>query len=610
LSFLVAKRREAIGLVAAWVIATVEGAARLDATSLRALGRDENWDGWRLPLRGPRGGDLHLLLDPDFPYSLPRFALGRRTDLLRAPHIETKGRLCLAGDGGRADTLDPVAVVAYSYGEALALIDEDEAGGNRDDYAIDFDAYWRRDVTDPLTLRTWLTAERPSRLVSAWHGQGFYFIAENASDARTWLTNRYGADGTRTFNDAALIWLDRLPEPESYPGSTGEARGLIEAGSADGVAIFDRLMATMADRAAVVLIGRTATGDIVQAGLVAEDPNWANTGTKAPKPSVTRGFRPGRVPARILALRRPSRRLEVQRTDAWLGRMRAGEGVRLAAKRVAVLGCGSLGGGVAKLLLQSGVGRMILVDPDTFAWVNVGRHELGSDSAEQNKATALVERFRPMYPHARELRAEPTSWQALLRRNPEVFQDCDLILSLIGDWNAESALNDLQRSGMDEIRAPILYGWLEEQAGAAHALAIGPTGACLRCGFGPTGTIHVPATAWPRHASAGCGGPTSIYGAVDLAPAQSLVASLAIDLLLERASPAVRRAWLAPQPTLAHGGGRWHPGWVEHYGDPLQGGKLTATLWPRDVDCSCALPPATSASHHLGQVLASSSAAM
>ncbi len=594
MSFLATKRQQAVGLVAAWVAATVEGADRLNPALLRALGRDESWDGWRLPLRGARGGDLHLLLDPEFPYSLPRFALGRRTDLLRAPHVETKGRLCLAGDGGRADTLDPVAVVAYSFGEALALIAEDEAGANREDYAIDFDAYWRRDVTDPLPLRTCLHAERRSRLVSAWHGQAFYFIAENARDARTWLTNRYGVDETRAFKNAALIWLDRLPEPEMYPDNAGRARRLIEASSYRGLPVFDRLMATMADRAAVVFMGATATGDVVQAGLLVEGPDWASTGTKAPKPNVSRGFRPGNAPPSILALRRRSHRVEVQRTDAWLGRMRAGEGAQLAGKRVAVLGCGSLGGGVAKLLLQSGVGRMTLIDPDTFAWVNVGRHELGSDSTERNKATALVERFRPMYPHARELRAEPTSWQVLLRRDPKALHDCDLILSLIGDWNAESALNDLQRSGTDEVRAAILYGWLEEQAGAAHALAIGPTGACLRCGFGPTGTIHVPATTWPRHAPVGCGGPTSIYGAVDLAPAQSLIASLAIDLLLGRASPPIRRAWLAPQPTLAQGGGCWHPRWIEHYGDPLQGGKLTATPWPKDAACSCALLPVTS----------------
>jgi molybdopterin/thiamine biosynthesis adenylyltransferase len=608
LSFLAAKRQEAIGLVAAWVTATVEGADRLHPVALHALGRDDSWDGWRLPLRGGRGGDLHLLLDPEFPYSLPRFALGRRTDLLRAPHVEREGRLCLAGDGGRANTLDPIAVVSYSFGEALALIAENEAQGNREDYAIDFNAYWRRDVTDLLPLRTWLHAEQPSRLVSAWHGRAFYFIAENESDARTWLTNRYGSDETRTFKEAALIWLDRLPEPEMYPDNGSAARRLIEARSPDGLPVFDRLLANMAERAAVVLMGSTAPGEIVEAGLLVVDPGSASSGKEAPKLSVTRGFRPGRVPSSILALRRSSRRVEVQRTDAWLRRMRAGEGSRLASKRVAVLGCGSLGSGVAKLLLQSGLGRMRLVDPDTFTWVNVGRHELGSDSTERNKATALVEHFRRMYPHARELTAEPTSWQALLRRDPKAFQDCDLVLSLIGDWNAESALNDLQRSGTDEITAPILYGWLEEQAGAAHALAIGPTGACLRCGFGATGTIHVPATAWPRHAPVGCGGPTSIYGAVDLIPAQSLVASLAVDILLGRASPPVRRAWLAPQTTLAHGGGRWHPRWIENYGDPLQGGKLTATSWPKGVACSCALLPTFSTSQPADQALVFSSA--
>jgi hypothetical protein len=276
--------------------------------------------------------------------------------------------------------------------------------------------------------------------------------------------------------------------------------------------------------------------------------------------------------------------------------MRAGEGSRLAAKSVIILGCGSLGAGVAKLLLQSGIGHMTLVDPDTFAWVNVGRHELGSSNTNQNKATALVERFRPMYPHVRELRAEPISWQALFQRDAEIFEGCDIILSLMGDWNAECALNDLQRSETGAITSPILYGWLEERAGAAHALAIGLEGACLRCGFGPTGTIHTPATAWPEGAPVGCGAPSSIYGAVDVTPAQSLVGSLAIDLLLGRASPPVRRVWLAPKATLAEGGGRWHPRWIEQHGDPSQGGKLTATSWPKDTACECALSRTTSTS--------------
>jgi molybdopterin/thiamine biosynthesis adenylyltransferase len=593
LTFMELKRRQALNLVAAWVTTTVPGAGRLDPTALRAVGRDESWDGWRLPLSGASGGELFLMLDAEFPYSLPRFVLGGRVDLLRAPHVEAKGYLCLAGDSGRVDTLDPIAVLAHSYNEALSLVASDEAGENREDFVTDFDAYWRRDVISDLPVRTWLRTEPRSRIVAAWHGQRFYLIAESADDCRHWMTNRYGADEKRSFKEAAVIWLESLPEPDAYPDNARLARQLICDCSSDGLTVFDRLMATMTDRAVVILMGSTLTGEITQAALLVEDPNRASGAGAGPKQKATRGFRPGRVPPDILALRRPARRTPVERVDAWLSRMRGGQGETLTEKRVAVLGCGSLGAGVAKLLLQSGVGSMLLVDPDKFAWANVGRHELGVDSVGENKAMAVVERFKPMYPHVRELRAEGLTWQGLLRRQPDAFDGCDLVLSLIGAWNAESALNDLQRSGSGELAAPILYSWLEEQAGAAHALAIAPTGACLRCGFGPTGTIHVPATIWTAK-RATCGAPTSIYGAAELAPAQSLVAALAIDLLLARATAPLRRAWLAPLSVLAHGGGHWSPHWVERFGDPGPGGLLTATPWPEDHACPSSHQPATS----------------
>jgi hypothetical protein len=237
--------------------------------------------------------------------------------------------------------------------------------------------------------------------------------------------------------------------------------------------------------------------------------------------------------------------------------------------------------------LQSGLGQAVLVDPDGLGWENVSRHELGADSVGRKKASELVAKFKLMYPHAGELRAEPITWQALLRREPDVLREVDLVLSLTGDWNSDTALNDLQRSGTGQFTAPIIFGWLEQQAAAAHALGIGSSGACLRCGFGATGMIDVPATKWPRQTPGPCGGATSIYGAVELAPAQALVASLAIDLLLGRAAAPVRRAWLALASTLELGRGYWHPKWIEAYGNPSLGGHLTATPWLEGPNCPC-----------------------
>ena len=585
MTFLDVRRSEAISAVGQWVAETVANAARLNADQLREHGRDATSDGWRLPLRAGSGA-LDLLVDQDFPYSMPRFVVTGRSDLLRAPHVESGGRLCLTGDGGRASTRDPAAVVGYLYQEALSLVNDNTAGGNCDDFAIDFQAYWARDSHDQLPLQAWLAAEIRSRLITAWHAKNFYLLAETPEDAKHWLTNRYGPDRSRVFRQAAYIRLREIPPPELYPDTAAELRQLVKARSDDGLAIFDSLMQRMRKNAVVILAGNLGNGNTGMVGVVLTDAEPESRG-KDRKVAISKGFRPGRVPPEVLASRRKARRTQVRRVDAWTDRMRSGEGHALMGKRVVVLGCGSLGSGVARILLQSGVGRIVLVDPDNFDWVNLGRHELGAESVRSNKAVALAKRLVPMYPHVREILAEPYSWQASLRRKPELFQDCDLVLSLIGDWNVESGLNDLQRAGNGELPAPILYGWLEQEAGSAHALAIDSVGPCFRCGFGPTGTIHIPTTEWPKQGPPGCGGPTSIYGAADLAPAQAMVASLAIDLLLSRASAPVRRTWVAPFGSLAQAGGHWHQRWIDTYGDPSPGGRLTATPWPEDPACPC-----------------------
>lgn len=221
---------EALEQVGEWVRESVPGAHRLDVCALHSLGRGEGWDGWRLPLEGAASSALNLLIDADFPYSIPRFTLGDRPDLLKAPHVERKGALCLSGTDARADTLDPVAVVAFSYQEALSLVVEDEGGGNRDDFGVDFVAYWFRDGTLNFPFRSWLRREPKSRMVAAWHGKQFYFVAETVADCRGWMANRYGADDKRAFHDAAVIWIDSLPEPDAYPDNTAAVRRLVRSG--------------------------------------------------------------------------------------------------------------------------------------------------------------------------------------------------------------------------------------------------------------------------------------------------------------------------------------------------------------------------------------------
>lgn len=65
----------------------------------------------------------------------------------------------------------------------------------------------------------------------------------------------------------------------------------------------------------------------------------------------------------------------------------------LNEKKVAMIGCGSLGSKVAAMLARSGVGNFLLVDDDVFLPGNVVRHELDWREMGFHKADALARRI-------------------------------------------------------------------------------------------------------------------------------------------------------------------------------------------------------------------------
>lgn len=69
----------------------------------------------------------------------------------------------------------------------------------------------------------------------------------------------------------------------------------------------------------------------------------------------------------------------------------------LRPKFIALIGCGTVGGYVAELLIRSGAGMGLgsfhLYDPDTYGPHNFGRHTLNSCDFGKNKAVALKERL-------------------------------------------------------------------------------------------------------------------------------------------------------------------------------------------------------------------------
>lgn len=85
-----------------------------------------------------------------------------------------------------------------------------------------------------------------------------------------------------------------------------------------------------------------------------------------------------------------------QRTALLVGE----EGIEtLKTKTVAVFGCGGVGGTAVEMLVRTGIGRIVLVDFDTFDETNLNRQILATrDKIETVKLDAAVERIQAINP--------------------------------------------------------------------------------------------------------------------------------------------------------------------------------------------------------------------
>lgn len=136
---------------------------------------------------------------------------------------------------------------------------------------------------------------------------------------------------------------------------------------------------------------------------------------------------------------------EISRRDVELSALRAGiiperyqrsigtvglDGqVKLLEARVGVIGAGGLGGFVIELLARMGVGRMVVVDGDTFADSNLNRQLLGLETnSGQPKVEAAVDRIAEVN-SAVEVEAHHCVGDA--SNLPAIFSGCDLVVDCL-----------------------------------------------------------------------------------------------------------------------------------------------------------------------------------
>lgn len=560
----------------------------LDASELQKYGKSKAAAGWKQSVKiGLATQDFNILLPPGFPWVLARIA-AVPNKFLKWPHVEKNGILCVVPSSTEFDPNDPSSVVTSLLGDAIRLSWEAENGVNDDHFREEILSYWNQEISNgSVRVFNILRSLKTSRLIKICNYEKQCVIAESQSDLSEWMAKLHQKKPSYFHTeDALMIWLQTAPMPCEFPKTGCSLCELVKKSDDEGIRLFADL-AVAYPKDLPIFFGMDTVYGAVYTGVVLH--------RKKRKKEITRkvikrsrlndasfidDLKKGYLGNSKVSMR------NVDRADQhWVhGRGRNPEVKRLQQKKVAIVGCGSMGGEVAVLLAKSGVGSFVLIDPDDLQWPNLSRHILGASSIMVNKAFSVANKLKADLPHiSASHHGNDVDEYIRLQKNP--FSDVDLIVSVTGNWAADSRVDAWRTEATSQ--AMVLYGWLEPRACAGHAVLIAGRSDSIRHGCNRVGKLDYMMTDWgdrdTLEQEAGCGGQFQPYGAIELSAATSLVSSVALDALLDSDVDSCHKVWVAPYEVLKRAGGKWSEEWCS---DPMfrsEGGLIVERRWPKEI---------------------------
>ena len=149
---------------------------------------------------------------------------------------------------------------------------------------------------------------------------------------------------------------------------------------------------------------------------------------------------------------------------------------RLREARVAVMGCGALGSGVAHNLVRAGVGFIRIVDRDLLEWSNLHRQLLYTEedvSQRLPKATAAAS-------HLKEINSEVQVESIVAEISRENVEDFVVGVDIVADGLDNIPTRFMVNEACVGVGIPWVYGAAVAAEGASMSI-IPEKGPCLRC---------------------------------------------------------------------------------------------------------------------------------
>ncbi len=253
---------------------------------------------------------------------------------------------------------------------------------------------------------------------------------------------------------------------------------------------------------------------------------------------------------------------------------------KLAAARVAVVGCGALGTHLADMLARAGVGKLILVDRDIVEWSNLQRQSLFDEadaSAGRPKALAAARRLQQVNSA---MTIEPRVLDLTADEAETLAGEIDLLIDGSDSFETRYLINDAC------VAADV--PWI-------YSAVVGATGATMNCHV-PIRRVGTPDTfspclrcIWPDPTPQGTTATCDIAGVINgaVSVVTGMAATEAVKILLGDAT--VSLSLRTFDLWTANGGAGWSgAGLTLSDGQPSANpNPFDAIELPRDAECPC-----------------------
>jgi molybdopterin/thiamine biosynthesis adenylyltransferase len=469
---------------------------------------------------------IHVGLDRYFPQSLPFVHLVPSDSLGQLPHVQY-GFVCFSQTEGLfLDGHNPLGLIEEALVRSADTLAKGIRGDNRADFVDEFEVYLHRLTTQTIPSYISPTDELRSVVVALKGGtrDGYEFICDSEAEVRA-----YAKDNNRhqhTLVTALYIPLQQgtllIPPPANTFWSLSEIQDIVQQHVAPKhrAELLKLCQKHKHQKVVVFKLPRTKEGEVLFGinfqGVERAHPLLPGSSVREISP---------------LVLSRRDRAYILPRSGASLG---------LAQKRVAVIGCGSVGGFLAHELVRAGVLHLALIDKDSLSTDNTFRHVLGRKGEGNKKAEQLRSEIEQKYPYV--------SVQAIAKPIEQAIdsgefrpKEWDLVISAVGHLPTNLHLNWYFHS--NEGMPPLLFTWLEPYGIGGHAVTtLNPERrGCLECLYTlMPGDEQV--TPYDRSSFAasgqsfakdlsGCGSLFMPFGSLHATRTASLAAEIAIALL-------------------------------------------------------------------------------